>query len=176
MKEIALSNPTMTAINALSDLAAAPGGEPIAYLTTKGDYRAVGFTPIDEGDLAAGFRQTPLYASPAAETAPDAGPVGYVFELARVWVGKTGEYRDWGKPQFSFTAPHAADGSIRNVRPLYTAPPKAPDAGLVEALRNLLGCYDTPVERRRRGDDPFYAEAIAMARAALSRAGEQDNA
>jgi hypothetical protein len=88
-------------------------------------------------------------ATPAAETAPDAGPVGYVFELARVWVGKTGEYRDWGKPQFSFTAPHAADGSIRNVRPLYTAPPKAPDAGLVEALEEreaslkaLGGCGD----------------------------------
>jgi hypothetical protein len=171
MKEIALSNPTMTAINALSDLAAAPGGEPIAYLTTKGDYRAVGFTPIEEGDLAAGFRQTPLYASPAAETAPDAGPVGYVFELARVWVGKTGEYRDWGKPQFSFTAPHAADGSIRNVRPLYTAPPKAPDAGLVEALRAQIDAHRMLCEAAGL-DEQAHLDGTAQARAALSRAGE----
>jgi hypothetical protein len=44
----------------------------------------------------------------------------------------------------------------------------APD--LLEACQNFKGLYDTPAERRRRADDPFYAEAIEHLRAAISRA------
>lgn len=50
----------------------------------------------------------------------------------------------------------------------------APD--LLEAALNMKGLYDTPAERRRRSEDPFYAEAIDGLRAAIARAtqaGEQ---
>jgi hypothetical protein len=42
---------------------------------------------------------------------------------------------------------------------------------LIEALQNLMGLYDTPVERMRRGDDEFYKEAMQIARQALNDAG-----
>ena len=44
----------------------------------------------------------------------------------------------------------------------------APD--LLEACQNMSGLYDTPVERRRRGDDPLYAEAVKHLRAAVEKA------
>jgi hypothetical protein len=44
----------------------------------------------------------------------------------------------------------------------------APD--LLEACLNFKGLYDTPAERRRRANDPFYAEAIEHLRAAIAKA------
>ncbi len=41
---------------------------------------------------------------------------------------------------------------------------------LIEALQNLMGLYDTPIERRHRGDDGFYKEAMKIARQALNDA------
>lgn len=44
----------------------------------------------------------------------------------------------------------------------------APD--LLEALENLMGIYDTPLERRKRDkDDPFYWAAIEKARVTLAK-------
>lgn len=40
-------------------------------------------------------------------------------------------------------------------------------AGLEEALQNMMGCYDTPLSRRRFPPDEFMKEAIETARAAL---------
>jgi hypothetical protein len=43
-------------------------------------------------------------------------------------------------------------------------------AALLEALQNLMGLYDTPVERRRKASDPFYAEAVSTALSAIHAA------
>jgi hypothetical protein len=48
---------------------------------------------------------------------------------------------------------------------LYAAAPS-----LLEALQNLMGLYDTPVERRRKASDPFYAEAVSTALSAIHAA------
>jgi hypothetical protein len=40
---------------------------------------------------------------------------------------------------------------------------------LEEALKNLMGIYDTPVSRRRYPQDQFMKEALDIARAALTR-------
>lgn len=50
-----------------------------------------------------------------------AKPEGYLFELAKAKRVDTGEYCNWGKPQFSFEEPHVPEGSIRNFRPVYSA-------------------------------------------------------
>lgn len=48
---------------------------------------------------------------------------------------------------------------------------------LIEALQNLMGLYDTPVERMRRGDnDEFYKETMQIARDALKDAGASNPA
>ena len=56
-------------------------------------------------------------------------------------------------------------------------PPREEDACLIAAapdlfmaLENLMGLYDTPLERRKRDGDAFYGEAIDIARAALDKA------
>ena len=40
---------------------------------------------------------------------------------------------------------------------------------LLEALQNLMGLYDTPVERMRKGDDAFYLDVIKAGREALAK-------
>jgi len=37
-----------------------------------------------------------------------------------------------------------------------------------DALRNLMGCYDTPVSRRRFPPDDFMSEALTIARDLLA--------
>lgn len=44
----------------------------------------------------------------------------------------------------------------------------APD--LLEACQNMRGLYDTPVERRRRSEDPLYDDAVSQLRAAIAKA------
>ena len=44
----------------------------------------------------------------------------------------------------------------------------APD--MIDALKNAAGLLDTPLARRRHGDDPFYAEVVASIHAAIARA------
>lgn len=41
------------------------------------------------------------------------------------------------------------------------------NAELREALQNLMGCYDTPLSRRRFPPDDFMSEALSIARALL---------
>lgn len=38
---------------------------------------------------------------------------------------------------------------------------------LLEALQNIMGCYDTPVSRRRYPPDEFMNEALKEAREVL---------
>jgi len=45
---------------------------------------------------------------------------------------------------------------------------------LLEALQNFVGLYDSPVERRRKASDPFYAEVVSVARAAIDKATGSD--
>lgn len=47
------------------------------------------------------------------------------------------------------------------------------NAELREALQNLMGCYDTPLSRRRFPPDEFMKEALDIARALL---GGSENA
>lgn len=48
-------------------------------------------------------------------------------------------------------------------------------ADLREAIQNLMGCYDTPLSRRRFPPDDFMSEALSLARALLSKeSAEQD--
>jgi hypothetical protein len=47
-------------------------------------------------------------------------PVAWVFELAKYYNKDTREYSVWGEPQLSFTKPCVPEGSIRNLRALYT--------------------------------------------------------
>ena len=53
-------------------------------------------------------------------------PEGYIFELATAVltdksVDDPERYTNWGKPQFSFTEPCVPEGSIRNLRAVYSA-------------------------------------------------------
>ena len=41
---------------------------------------------------------------------------------------------------------------------------------LLEALQNIMGLYDTPIERRKRQNDSFYSDSINFARKAISKA------
>lgn len=45
-----------------------------------------------------------------------------------------------------------------------------------EALQNVMGCYDTPLSRRRFPPDGFMTEAINTARTALASTGGEHNA
>ena len=46
---------------------------------------------------------------------------------------------------------------------------------LREALQNVMGCYDTPLSRRRFPPDVFMTEAIITARQALASTGGEHN-
>ena len=59
---------------------------------------------------------------------------------------------------------HDATTDAANARLIASAP------DLLEACLNIKGLYDTPAERRRRANDPFYAEAIKHLRAAIAKA------
>lgn len=52
----------------------------------------------------------------------------------------------------------------------FRAPPAHPDAALVEALRNMLAAFDSPIARRKLGSE-FSEQAIESARDALAGKG-----
>lgn len=41
---------------------------------------------------------------------------------------------------------------------------------LYDAVKNLLGCFDTPIMRRRIGEDAFAMEALGYAREIVAKA------
>lgn len=43
---------------------------------------------------------------------------------------------------------------------------------LLESIQNLLGIFDTPIARRKYGNDEFYNEAISVARETIKKATE----
>lgn len=74
----------------------------------------------------------PQSATPAQE------PAAWLFELARaVHYDQGRKYYDAWEPQLSLTKPNVPEGSVRNLRPLYVAAPRAQTAE-GEALHDAL--------------------------------------
>ncbi len=81
-----------------------------------------------------------------------------------VRVNWDGEYRNDGWVIAVFEG-HDADANAA----LCAAAP-----AMAEALENILGAFNTPIFRRRVGDDQFALEAIKSASAALALARGED--
>ncbi|ARK07557.1 hypothetical protein LAV_00182 [Sphingobium phage Lacusarx] len=45
---------------------------------------------------------------------------------------------------------------------------------VADTVRNLMGLFDNAVERRRRRNDPLYAEAIQLGRRAIEILDNRD--
>jgi hypothetical protein len=56
--------------------------------------------------------------------------------------------------------------------PLYEARMRAESMGpeLYDALKTMVGCFDTPIMRRRIGEDSIAMEALQIARDTLAKA------
>jgi hypothetical protein len=75
---------------------------------------------------------------------------------ALLLVGSEGPFDDkcWGNE--AIARAEAAEADVKRLR---------------EALQNVMGCYDTPLSRRRFPPDGFMTEAINTARTALASTG-----
>jgi hypothetical protein len=102
----------------------------------------------------------PLYVrtEPQAARPVDLEAIAEIVQFERA--AGSGHYDTAQKLLEYFVRCQAESASVREVE-------------LEEALKNLMGIYDTPVSRRRYPQDQFMKEALDIARAALSRPQSQ---
>lgn len=94
---------------------------------------------LPHADRAAPEGQVGALRDAHALTPPPAAqePVAWMYELATMIDAETGEYGGWGGTKLGLHKPDVPEGSIRNLTPLYAAPPPACQQEAVTVMEAL---------------------------------------